>query len=177
MFVHFSPLFNTALYEHTTNISLFFNQWTFGYIPVFATSNIYRILPRLHALKFLVYRVSTSSTLQDRAILFSKWLCHVTFLPVIFIYESTLLHIIVSTWDYQTLNFGQSNAYTVASHCRFKLYLYLHFLDQTTFYEFSNNSFFLYMKFFISVICPFFYWNVCFFLLICVLYIFWVLIL
>lgn len=85
--------------------------------------------------------------------------------PISYIYEFTLLHIIVRTWYYQTLNFGQSSAYSVASHYSFKSYFYLHFLDQTTFYVFSNNSCFLYMKFFISVICPFFYWNVCFFLI------------
>lgn len=87
------------------------------------------------------------------------------YIPTSDIYEFPLRHTIVSTWDYQTLDFGQSSAYIMGYHCDLNLHFHHYFLGQTTFYMFSNNSHFLFYEIPISAICPFFYWNVCLFLI------------
>lgn len=66
----------------------------------------------------------------------------------------------------------------MASHCNLTLDLHYYFLGQTIFYMFSKN--FLYVYFFfceipLSVIALFYIGIFVFFLLICALYIFWVL--
>lgn len=127
--------------------------WVF---PSFATTNTYCFSSRLYALK------KTACSLSRYKFNFTRQ-CYIVFkvsvpfyIPTSFISEFPLLHIITSTWDYQTLNFGQSSTNTMASHYYVNLHLHHYFLSQKSFYMFSRNSNFLFCEIPISVICPFF---------------------